>query len=152
MEFTIKDIATVHNSRRELTDDGWGTVVSEIRLNDDLPVACLDGIDTFSHVEVVFVFHKAVGLQPVVGAEHPRENPAWPKVGIYAQRKKARPNFIGCTIAKVVRRDGRSLFVERLDAIDGTPVVDIKPVLRGFLPDGDVQQPAWSDELMRNYW
>lgn len=152
MEYIVKSVATVYNARRDAIDDGWSAVPSEIRLNDEMPIECLDGIDEFSHVEIVYVFHKAIGSQPVVGSEHPRENPAWPKVGIYSQRKKARPNFIGCTVAKLVRREGRSLFVERLDAIDGTPVLDIKPVMREFLPEGEVRQPPWSNELMRNYW
>jgi tRNA-Thr(GGU) m(6)t(6)A37 methyltransferase TsaA len=152
MEFTVKSVATICNSRVDPIDDGWAAIPSEIRFNADLPAECLDGIEEFSHVEVVYLFHKSVGSNPVLGAEHPRENTAWPKVGIYAQRKKSRPNFVGCTIVKLVRREGRSLFVERLDAIDGTPVLDIKPVMREFLPEGEVKQPAWSEELMRNYW
>ena len=152
MEFSVRSIATVYNARTDVVDDGWAAIPSEVRLNDEMPAECFDGIEDFSHVEIVYVFHKATGSRPVVGAGHPRENLACPKVGIYAQRKKARPNFIGCTIAKLVRREGRSLFVERLDAIDGTPVLDIKPVMREFLPDGDVRQPRWSEELMRGYW
>ena len=115
-----------------------------------MQVKWLDGIDAYSHVEICYVCHQAIGSAPVVGAEHPRENRAWPRVGIYAQRKKARPNFIGCNIATLLRREGRSIFVERLDAIDGTPVLDIKPVLREFLPYGEVRQPGWADEVMRN--
>lgn len=151
-QFTVTAIGRVHNERKTVDDDNWLTYPSEVRLNDDLPIECLDGIDAYSHVEIVYVFHKALGTAPVAGAEHPRENPAWPKVGIYAQRKKARPNFLGCTIATLLRRDGHSLFVERLDAIDGTPVLDIKPVLREFLPYGALRQPPWADEIMRNYW
>ena len=152
MEFSMRAIGVVHNTRRDVIDDEWGAIVSEIRLDGSIPAKCLDGIEEFSHAEIVYVFHRAIGLTPVLGAEHPRENPDWPKVGIYAQRKKARPNFIGCTIARVLRREGRSLFVERFDAIDGTPVLDIKPVMREFLPAGEVRQPRWADELMRNYW
>lgn len=152
MEFQVTSIGTVHNSRREIVDDNWASVPSEVRLHDSLPLECLDGIESFSHVEIVYGFHKALCSRPMMGADHPRENPAWPRVGIYAQRKKARPNFIGCTIARLVRREGRSLFVERLDAIDGTPVLDIKPVMREFLPNGNVRQPDWCDDLMRKYW
>ena len=47
---------------------------------------------------------------------------------------------------------GRELHVAELDAIDGTPVVDIKPVIREFLPRGEIRQPAWATELMRDYW
>ena len=152
MEFTLKAIATVHNSRTTPIDDDWASVPSAITLHEDLPESCLDGIDAFSHLEIVYVFHKAVGQPPVLGSEHPRENPAWPKVGIFAQRKKARPNHLGCTVVNLLRREGRTLHVSHLDAIDGTPVVDIKPVLREFLPQGEVHQPAWCDELMKRYW
>ena len=72
--------------------------------------------------------------------------------GILAQRAKNRPNRLGSTICRIVRREGRTLFVRELDAIEGTPVVDIKPVLREFLPRDEVRQPAWTTELMRDYW
>jgi len=88
----------------------------------------------------------------VTGARHPRGRHEWPAVGIFAQRAKARPNRIGCTICQVVRVEGTSLYVAELDAIDGTPVLDIKPILAEFLPRGEVRQPAWSHELMRDYW
>ena len=152
MHFTVAAIGSVHCERREIEDDHWLRYPAEIRLNDDLPAECLDGIDGYSHVEIVYVFHKSLGSSPVTGAEHPRGNMAFPKVGIYAQRKKLRPNFIGCTIVTLLRREGRSIFVERLDAIDGAQVLDIKPVQREFLPVGEVRQPGWADEIMRNYW
>ena len=69
-----------------------------------------------------------------------------------AQRGKARPNRIGSTISRVVRRDGRRLHLAELDAIDGTPVLDLKPVMAEFLPREGVVQPDWSRELMRDYW
>jgi tRNA (Thr-GGU) A37 N-methylase len=67
-------------------------------------------------------------------------------------RGRNRPNRIGSTICRVVRVEGAKLFVAELDAIDGTPVLDIKPVMAEFLPRQDVRQPAWSHELMRQYW
>ena len=83
---------------------------------------------------------------------HPRNNPEWPEVGIFAQRAKNRPNRIGCTICRVIRRDGRRLWVAELDAIDGTPVLDLKPVMAEFLPREEVRQPKWAGELMSQYW
>jgi tRNA (Thr-GGU) A37 N-methylase len=73
-------------------------------------------------------------------------------VGIFAQRAKARVNRLAATIVRIEQRDGRVLRVAGLDAIDGTPVVDIKPVLREFLPRGEIRQPPWASELMRDYW
>ncbi|MEJ2664769.1 MAG: TrmO family methyltransferase, partial [Spirochaetia bacterium] len=74
------------------------------------------------------------------------------KVGIFSQRKKDRPNHIGTTSVELVRREGRTLIVKNLDAINGTPVLDIKPVFREFLPRGEIRQPEWSKILMKNYW
>jgi tRNA (Thr-GGU) A37 N-methylase len=88
----------------------------------------------------------------VFGARHPRNNLEWPAVGIFAQRGKNRPNRIGSTICRIVRVDGTKLYVSELDAIDGTPVLDIKPVLAEFLPRQEIRQPAWSHELMHDYW
>ena len=73
-------------------------------------------------------------------------------MGIFAQRGKNRPNRLGATICKVDRLEGRSLRVKGLDAVDGTPVVDLKPVMREFLPREETKQPAWATELMREYW
>jgi tRNA (adenine37-N6)-methyltransferase len=151
-QFTIQSIGTVRNNRPAMGDDFWGDVVSEIQLHGPFGPEALEGIAAFSHVEVIFVFDKAMGSPVVTGSEHPRENPAWPKVGIFAQRKKNRPNWLGATICPIVSVAGSSLFVKRLDAIDGTPVVDIKPVMQEFLPQGPVQQPQWSVTLMREYW
>jgi len=152
MKFEISSIATVHNKRAAPTDDFWGDVISEIRLNGDIPEEAFDGITDFSHAEIIYVFDKAMHAMPLMGSEHPRENKAWPKVGIFAQRKKNRPNFLGATICRIVKREGRSLFVQLLDAIDGTPVVDIKPVMKEFLPGEEIKQPSWSTELMKDYW
>ena len=85
-------------------------------------------------------------------ARHPRNNPAWPLVGMLAQRGKNRPNRLGVTVARLVSVSGRILTVRGLDAVDGTPVLDIKPVMREFLPRGEVRQPDWAIELMRDYW
>jgi tRNA (adenine37-N6)-methyltransferase len=148
----LRPVGIVHNNRPATGDDYWGGVVSEIRMDEDLPEECLDEIDAFSHVEVLYYFHDMDEAKIVTGARHPRNNPAWPKAGIFAQRGKFRPNRIGLTIAKVIRHDRRSLWVENLDAIDGTPVLDVKPVMREFLPDGPVRQPDWAGEIMSSYW
>ncbi len=110
------------------------------------------GLDQFSHIEILFVFHGVEPSRIVSGARHPRNNPDWPAVGIFAQRAKNRPNRIGSTICRLLRCEGTQIFVSELDAIDGTPVLDIKPVMAEFLPRGDVRQPDWSHKLMQQYW
>lgn len=98
------------------------------------------------------MFDRVDDTKVMRGARHPRNNPAWPRTGILAQRAKNRPNRLGSTICRVLRREGRTLWVRELDAVEGTPVVDIKPVLREFLPREEVRQPAWASELMQEYW
>ena len=111
------------------------------------------GLDDFSHIEVVFVFDRVGADEITGGARHPRGRADWPEVGILAQRAKGRPNRVGVT--RVRARVGRRLCgcaCEGLDAIDGTPVVDVKPYMSDFGPRGPVREPAWAGELMRDYW
>jgi tRNA-Thr(GGU) m(6)t(6)A37 methyltransferase TsaA len=152
MKIEMEAIGRVEAARARAEDDFWGGEESCITLADRYEPAALDGIEAFSHVEVLFLFDRVDPAKIVTGARHPRNNPAWPAIGIFAQRGKNRPNRIGSTICRVLRRDGRRLFVAELDAIDGTPVLDIKPVMSEFLPREEVRQPAWSRELMSRYW
>jgi tRNA-Thr(GGU) m(6)t(6)A37 methyltransferase TsaA len=152
MTIPMEPIAYVRGGRCDVRDDLWGDNLSTIELVPGLPVESLDGIDDFSHAEVLFVFDRVPPDRVVVGARHPRGNTAWPAVGILAQRAKDRPNRLGATIVRITGREGRLLRVQGLDAVDGTPVVDIKPVFAEFLPRDPVRQPEWSHELMRDYW
>ena len=151
-QILLTPVAFVINDRNETKDDFWGGIISEIRLADHLSAEALEGIDTFSHLEIIFHFNKMDPNAIEKGKSHPRGNPAFPLTDIFAQRKKKRPNHIGLTTVKLVRKEGRSLFVEGLDADNGTPVLDIKPVIKEFLPAGEIRQPAWATELMKNYW
>jgi tRNA (adenine37-N6)-methyltransferase len=109
------------------------------------------GLSDFSHLEVVYHFHKVDPEKIEITARHPRNNLNWPKVGIFAQRAKGRPNRIAVSICKIHKVDGLTLTVEGLDAIDGTPVLDIKPYMKEFGPIGETRQPGWYTELMVNY-
>jgi tRNA (adenine37-N6)-methyltransferase len=152
MTIAIEPIGHVRTQRTAAEDDYWGGVESRIVLRDDLDAEALLGIEEFSHAEIVFHFDRVDEQKIVLGARHPRNNPDWPRIGIFAQRGKNRPNRIGTTIVRVLGREGRVLRVAELDAIDNTPVLDIKPVMQEFLPRSAVRQPAWSRELMRRYW
>ncbi len=146
----MKPVGIVRNQRKGADDDNWGPVESVIELSEHLPDEALEGIEDFSHLEIIFYFDRSV--ETVTRSGHPRGITSWPRVGIFAQRKKDRPNHIGTSFVRLIERKGRKLLVHRLDAIDGTPVLDIKPVLKGFLPEGEVLQPPWAEELMKNYW
>jgi len=148
----VQAVGYVAALRPHAEDDYWGGQEACITLTEQFTPDALQGLSGFSHVEVLFLFHQVELAKIVTGARHPRNNEAWPAVGIFAQRGKNRPNRIGSTICRVIRVEGRKLFVADLDAIDGTPVLDIKPVMVEFLPREAVRQPGWSHEIMRNYW
>jgi tRNA (adenine37-N6)-methyltransferase len=148
----LEPIAHVRSARGGLEDDNWGAVVARIELVDSFDPECLLGLEEFSHAEVLFHFDRVAESAIVRGARHPRGNRDWPRVGIFAQRGKDRPNRLGSTVVEILGRDGRVLSVRGLDAVDGTPVLDIKPVMTEFLPRGEVRQPRWATELMKDYW
>jgi tRNA-Thr(GGU) m(6)t(6)A37 methyltransferase TsaA len=152
MNLQMQAIAYVEALRSQPEDDFWGGEEACITLTEEFPAEALQGMCGFSHAEVLYYFHQTDPAKIVTGARHPRNNQAWPAVGIFAQRGKNRPNGIGSTICRIVRVEGRKLFVAELDAIDGTPVLDIKPVMVEFLPRQEVRQPGWSHEIMREYW
>ena len=150
--FPVAAIGHVASSRREPVDDDWGDVESTIQLDSAFGAEALRGLDEFSHIEVVYLFHRVDPAAVTTDARRPRENPAWPEVGIFAQRGKGRPNRIGLSTCRLLGVDGTGLRVRGLDAIDGTPVLDIKPYMREFAPRGEVRQPRWADEIMRGYF
>ena len=153
MDYAIRAIGHVQGGRADPIDDDWGASRSAIALDpEQFGPEALAGLDGFSHAEIIFVFDKVAPDTIETGARHPRGRMDWPLTGIFAQRGKNRPNRLGVTVCKVVAVEGIMLHVEGLDAISGTPVVDIKPVMREFLPRGEVQQPAWVGELMARYW
>ena len=152
MKIEIEAIGVVQAKRQDAEDDYWGDEQACISLAAPFSADALQGLADFSHIEVLFLFHLVETSKIVSGARHPRNNRDWPLVGIFAQRGKNRPNRIGSTICRVIRVEGTRVFVAELDAINGTPVIDIKPVMSEFLPRQEVRQPAWSHELMRQYW
>lgn len=149
----MKPIGIVCSDRLEPIDDQWDSVKSVIEIDRNVfGGEALAGLSDFSHCEVIYFFHKVSPEKVENSARHPRGNKDWPKVGIFAQRAKDRPNRIGSTICKILAVEGLKITVLGLDAIEGTPVLDIKPYMSEFGPRGTVRQPTWSSELMRNYW
>ena len=152
MQYSIKPIAYVNNNRKDIEDDSWGSILSTIELAENMLESSLKGINEFSHLEIIFYFNKVSDENIQYEARHPRNNKNYPEVGIFAQRGKNRPNKLGVTIVELLEVKQRTLFVKGLDAIDGTPIIDIKPVMKEFLPKDKVRQPNWSISLMENYW
>jgi len=149
----LEPIGIVRGGRAEALDDRWGAIEAEIRLDPArVSPEATRGLDEFSHVVVVFHMHRVAEAQVETGARHPRERADWPKVGILAQPARSRPNRIGVTAVELIAVDGLTLRVRGLDAVDGTPVLDIKPYITGFTPRGTIREPAWAKELMASYW
>ncbi len=148
----MEKIGTVHSSRKQMIDDNWESESVYIELENQYPADSLQGLEDFSHVEIVFYMDQVDLSKIELVARHPRGNTSWPKVGIFAQRAKNRPNQIGLTLCSIMKIEGKKLYLKGLDAIDGTPILDIKPVMQEFLPREKVRQPAWSQELMKDYW
>lgn len=149
----VEPIGIVIGGRSEPYDDDWTVEKATIRLDwGRFGPQALAGLADFSHIEVVFSFHLVPEDKVQTGARHPRGNTDWPLVGIFAQRGKNRPNRIGVSRCRVLAVEDRDVLVSGLDAIDGTPVLDIKPYMAEFGPLGEVRQPAWATELMRGYY
>ena len=152
MKIELRPIGYVKNERAELLDDNWGEIVSEIELRKEIPEEVLEGIEEFSHLDIIFYMDKVTDEKARAQYRHPRNNKSLPKLGTYAQRNKNRPNKLGLTTVQLIEKRGRSIFVNYLDAISGTPILDIKPVMMEFEPKEEIRQPNWTSEIMKDYW
>jgi tRNA-Thr(GGU) m(6)t(6)A37 methyltransferase TsaA len=151
-DVTLRPIGRVVSGRTEPIDDNWGDVEATIVLDERFSADAIAGLGDFSHIDVIFFFHLVGEDEIQQGARRPRGRDDWPLVGVFAQRNKARPNRLGATTCRFLGVEGRTLHLQGLDAIDGTPVLDIKPYVTGYAPRGEVHEPAWVTELMRGYW
>ena len=153
MKILLEPIGYVTSSRKKIEDDNWDAEQAFIELEEGVFThEALHGVEEFSHVEVIFYMNQVSEDKIQRGSRHPRNRKDWPSVGIFAQRGKNRPNRIGSTICQVQRVENTRLYLSGLDAIDGTPVLDIKPWVLEFGPRGEVKQPAWMTKLMESYW
>lgn len=141
---TLKPIGTVRNDMKEPPGAGynWENEVSEIVLDNNLTEA-LDNLDEFSHIIVLWWMHKAGDTTQLPSKIHPRGKHELPLVGRFATRSPHRLNPIGKATVRLLERKDNMLKVQGLDAIDGTPVIDIKPYLPGYDSVPDAKTPSW---------
>jgi tRNA-Thr(GGU) m(6)t(6)A37 methyltransferase TsaA len=139
----IRPIAVVRNNVRDPKPDGWEQVRSDLLFRDDL-LDALDGIEQYSHIIVVFSFHRVPEAERTAGRLHPRGDPSLPEQGVLATRSQRRPSGLGVAVVPLLRRRRNVLRVQGLDAIDGTPVLDIKPYLPMYDSVPDAKMPAWA--------
>lgn len=152
MTYTVRPVGWVRQGRSDPAEtDNWGQVVSTIAIEDRFGGECLLGLEGFSHAEVLFVFHLATERESYTGTRRPRGRDDLPSVGVFSDRGPRRPNRLGTTVCEIIDVSERLLQVRGLDAVVGTPVIDVKPVMREFLP-ASVYQPTWAGRLMADYF
>ena len=153
MSIELEPVAYVLGGRTEPFDDDWSQVTAKISFDaQQFSPDSLQGLAAFSHAEVVFYFDRVGDDAITTDARHPRGNRDWPRVGIFAQRGKNRPNRLGVSVCEIVGVDGLTVTVRGLDAIDGSPVLDLKPVMSGFQVRGAIREPDWARAIMQAYW
>jgi tRNA (adenine37-N6)-methyltransferase len=147
----LKPIGHVVSPVEETVDEKWGGVVSRVLLLPEY-AGGLDGLDGFSHAIIVTYLHKAKYEPARHLKRRPRGLESMPLLGIFSQRAKDRPNPIGITAVRVIRTGTDYLEVQGLDAINGTPVIDIKPYYPLCDRIENPRTPEWVVELMKDYF
>jgi tRNA (Thr-GGU) A37 N-methylase len=151
--FTVRPIATVVGGHTTPADDYQGGVESVIQLDASFPLETLQGLDECSHLLVVWHFHMASPDDVALHARSPRNNPAWPASGTFAHRNHRRPNQLATSFPRLLEIDGRNLLVTDLDAVDGTPIIDLAGYFPQMGPQGPVHVPSWVGEMLGDhYW
>lgn len=146
----MQPIGYVQNGVKTKKHETWGADVSTILLKEEYYTG-LKGLEDFSHAMIIYYLDKAKYEKEKHLQRRPRDRADMPLMGIFAQRNKDRPNTIGITSVEIVAADERSLTVKGLDAIDGTPVLDIKP----YYPAYDKREatvPEWVERLLEGYF
>ncbi|MGZ5154619.1 MAG: tRNA (N6-threonylcarbamoyladenosine(37)-N6)-methyltransferase TrmO [Burkholderiales bacterium] len=138
----LKPIGIVRNGVREPRMEGWEGISSDIILRKELTGA-LDGIEGYSHVIVLFHLHRVTDEERGQTHCHPRGDPRYPLQGIFATRTQHRPNPVGISVVPLMKRRRNVIRVKGLDAINGTPVLDIKPYIPRYDAPSEVRLPDW---------
>ncbi len=119
---------------------------SEIVINENL-AGILDGIDDYSHIIVLYWAHRVPEKSRFLTRVHPMGREEIEKVGIFSTCSPARPNPVLMTVVRLCARAGHVLEVSGLDAVDKSPVIDIKPYVPNHFPREGVQIPSWMQRI-----
>lgn len=138
----FKAIGVVRNNVKKPRRYGWEETRSTIFIDAALTDA-LDGLETYSHIIVIFYLDRVAEESRQLIHIHPRGDPKYPLQGVLATRTQARPNPIGVAVVPLLERAGNVLKVRALDAIDGTPVLDVKPYIPHYDSAPDARVPGW---------
>ena len=118
--------------------------ISALIINSKL-VSALDGIESYSHLIIVYFMHKITATKEL--KIHPRRRKDIKKVGVFATRTPSRPNPIGVTVVKLLERHYNIVKVQGLDALNGTPILDIKPYTCSDIRD-NIDIPKWDKSFL----
>ena len=138
---TLKAVGIVRSEIKQPLRRDCKEVVSDIVIDSSLAEA-LDNLDDFSHIIVPYWMHRATSRQ-VQTKVRPGGKPELPLLGLFATRSPHRPNPIGMATVRLLQRQDNILRVKGLDAIDGTPVIDIKPYIPGYDSAANIKVPPW---------
>lgn len=147
----FKYIGFVECAVKEGVDYNWGKVTSRITINRELQPGLL-GLEKFSHIIIVYHLNKSMFELSKHLVRRPQGRDDMPNVGIFSQRAKDRPNGIGITSVKLLSVNKNIITVQGLDAIDKTPILDIKPYYPKYDLQGCVTVPEWVNLLMADYF
>jgi len=142
LDVSLEVIGIVRNGTKQRPAVGWRNTVSEIVVDSRLTEA-LDGLEGFSHIIVIYWMHRVSAHGQVPLKVHPGGSQELPLMGIFATRSPHRLNPVGATIVRLLECRDNILKVERLDAIDGTPVIDIKPYIPRYDLENEAKVPSW---------
>jgi tRNA-Thr(GGU) m(6)t(6)A37 methyltransferase TsaA len=152
----LKEPSLVANSgdlewRPRVAGAGGGRrVISELVINSDL-AGILNGIEDFSHLLVLYWAHRVPPEGRSLLKAHPVGRKNLPLVGIFSTCSPARPNTICATVVRLMKRQENALTVKGLDALDGSPIVDIKPYNPSYYATGDVKIADWMERILREF-
>jgi tRNA-Thr(GGU) m(6)t(6)A37 methyltransferase TsaA len=141
----LEPIAMVKNDIKEMGRRDWDKVISQLVFRPDFEDA-LEGLKEFSHIIVLFVFHLSPSGESAAHKIHPQMRPDLPLVGVFATRSPVRPNPLGMAVVELRGHIKNILIVTGLDALDGTPIVDVKPYLPGD-SIAKIKVPDWVHKL-----
>jgi len=148
-EINLKAIGVVKNEMKETgVRPNIRDIVSEIELYDSYADG-LDRLDEYSHIIVLYHYHMGSNQAPKPIRQHAHNKESYPVVGIFALRGSNRPNRIGLSMAKILKVGSNKVKVSGLDAIDGTPVIDIKPYIPRSDSIPDAQVSPWQMEWQK---
>ena len=144
-------IGIIKSPVTKMAPGNWGSVQSEIHLDEQYAPG-LKELAGFSHIIVVFFMHRASFVPAEHLHRHPRGDKDQPEIGVFAQRTKYRPNPIGISAVELLSIEDHVITVRGLDALDDSPLLDLKPYMPMFDRVADAKLPDWVDKFKDGYF